>query len=109
MAIKYIQIPEKKMTIAILEDCRYDAVVKIAKILDSTSSLRFNPEKYLMSNSFKAIAKCAPDDVWDEDVGKAVAKAKVMKKYYKSYDKRLDAFVDELNEVMFEATQRIGS
>lgn len=109
MAIKYIQLPEKKMTIAILEDCRYDAVVKISKMLEAASSLRFDPQKYLMANSFRAIAKCAPEDEWDEEVGKAVAKAKVMKKYYKAYDKRLDAFVDELNDAMFEISQRLGS
>lgn len=106
MAIKYVQIPEKKMTIAILENCRYDAAVKIAKVVGRTDSLCFNPEKYLMANSFRAIAKCSPEDAWDAEVGKAVAKAKVMKKYYKAYDKRLDAFTNDLNDAMFEVTQR---
>ena len=59
MAIKYIQIPEKKMTVAVLENTRYSAVLKIAKALGSTKSLCFNPDKYVMPNTFKAIAKCA--------------------------------------------------
>lgn len=103
--IKYIQIPEKKMTVAILENTRYSAVSKIAKALGGTKSLCFNPDKYVMPNSFKAVAKCADGDEWNEDVGKVVAKAKVMKKYYKSYDKRLLAFQQDLNDAMFETVK----
>lgn len=105
MAIKYIQIPEKKLTVAILENTRYSAVSKIANALGSTKSLCFNPDKYVMPNTFRAMAKCAEGDEWDAEVGRAVAKGKVMKKYYKSYDKKLLDFQEDLNNAMFETTK----
>lgn len=100
MAIRYIQLPEKKMTIAILENTRYSAVSKIAKAIGNTKSLCFDPDRYVMPNSFKAIAKCSPEDQWDADVGKVVAKAKVMRKYYKSYDKMLDMFSKDIMNLL---------
>lgn len=104
--IKYYENPEKKTVYAVLEDTRYDAAMKIAKVLGCTKSLRFDLNKYVMPDTFKACAKCHPDDEYNPEVGMQIAKERLMRKYYKVYDKRLGAFVQDLNDAMLEVTQR---
>lgn len=54
-----------------------------------------NFEKKLeMPNKFFAIAKCNPDDAWDEDVGRVVAFSKLKDKVIKSFFKRAKTYFD---------------
>lgn len=106
MGIKYYYLKERNEVIAVLENTRYDAASKIAKVLTCTKSLGFDLTKYVMPSSFRAVAKCHPADEWNPEIGEKVAKEKLMRKYYKAYDRQLEAFVQDLNTAMFEVTQR---
>ena len=106
MGIKYYHLKERNEVIAVLENTRYDAASKSAKVLTCTKSLGFDPTKYVMPSSFRAVAKCHPADEWNPKIGEKVAKEKLMRKYYKAYDRQLEAFVQDLNAAMFEVTQR---
>lgn len=97
MAIKYVVIPEKRKTIAILEGCTLDAVHRIEKMLGDC--MYGCSPKYFMPYCFKASTVCAPEDPYDIEEGKRIAKKKLMKKYYKSLDKRIKAFKNDLIDV----------
>lgn len=95
MAIKYYSNPAKKQIIAVLSNTSMDAINKIAKATDDHPFYCLNT-RYLMPDSFRAVATCMDCDEYDENVGKDIAKKKLMKRYYKSFDKRIDMFKEDL-------------
>lgn len=97
MPIKYVTIPEHKKTIAILEDTRFDAVNHIInRCGDSHVFVCMN--EYEMPNYFKSSVTCKEPDVFDPEIGRRLAKAKVLNKYYKAYDKRVEKFEHEVED-----------
>lgn len=88
-----------KRTIAVLKNCRFDAVKRIAKLINNRN-FDFYQEKYLMPNQFRVIVKCNDYDEYDVDMGMKIAKAELMEKYYNALDKRIEMFKDELSVVM---------
>lgn len=103
--IKYVTIPERQETIAILNGTEWDAIFKIDKMLDSIGATLHDYKKYLMPHTFKATVKCYYGDDYSEEEGRRRAKEKLMKNYYKSLDKRIAMFRNamlELNGKVFE-------
>lgn len=108
MAIKYVDIPERRKTIAILSDCKYSAVHKIAKVVGDTNSLCFNPNKYLMNDTYRAVVVCDETDEYDIEKGRLYAKKKLLDHYYEQLDKRLDQFADDLTVAAMSMHDRLG-
>ena len=106
--IKYVHVPEQFKTIAILENTKYDAVHKIAKIMGQTKSLCFDPSKYLMSSSYRAVVVCHPEDSYDFHKGEKIAKKKLLDRYYTALDSKCDEFIADLNTAMFECSNRVS-
>lgn len=106
--IKYVHVPEQNKTIAVLENTKYDAIHKIAKVMGQTKSLCFDPSKYLMSSSYRAVVVCHPDDEYDPAVGMKMAKAKLLDRYYAALDAKCDEFSKDLNAAMFEFCNRVS-
>lgn len=98
MAMNYYVVPEQGKVIGVLNGCAWDAVRKIEKLTNNTSACFFD-KKYLMPNTFRAVAKCSEDDVFDEETGKEIAKQKVMDKYYDSLDRRMVMFFGEIQDL----------
>ena len=102
MAIKYIVLPEKKMVIALLKNTKYDAYNKAMKLCREVTEgctkvyICPNPDKLMMPNEFKGVAICKDGDVFDEKIGKDIAKCVCLDKYYRSFDKHINAFKDDL-------------
>ena len=94
MAIKYYTNLEKRQTIAVLSGTKWDAVNRINKLMDDTGLfVRWSTlSKYYMPDTFKVVVTCDERDEFDVEVGKQVAKRKLMRNYYKSLDKRLAKF-----------------
>ncbi len=101
MAIKYVVIPEKKITIGILENTEFDAIYQIQKKFEDTPFI-FAYEKYLMPDRFKTVTVCHSDDEYSIEEGKRAVKEKLLKNYHKSLDKKLNryenVFIDENSE-----------
>ena len=106
--IKYYEVPEQKKTIAVLENTSYDAINQIAKVVGDTNSLCFNPSKYLMKNSYRAVVVAHPDDEYNVEEGRRRAKEKLLDHYYEQLDKRLDAFADDLNAAAMSMHNLLG-
>ncbi len=103
MAIKYVVLPEKKTVIALLENTKFDAYNKALKVCHDLTYGQTdvyicpNPDKMMMPTSFRGVAVCQGNDVFDEKIGKAKAKARCLKKYYTSFDKRMNNFYESFD------------
>lgn len=95
MAIKFYDIPEKGMTVGVLCNTAFDAINKIDKLLNGTA-FYFCDSRYVMPDSFRAVAKVHGDDVYDQETGRQIVKDKLMEKYYKCFDSKIDLFRSDL-------------
>lgn len=63
------------------------------------------PEMAYMKDRYAGVAKCAPDDEWDEEIGRHIAFYRLCDKVMRSYFKRMNFFVNyvdrELNDFMY--------
>ena len=109
MAIKYVDVPEQKKTIAILENCKYSAVNQIARITGSTKTIGFDPSKYMMRDTYRAVVVCHGDDTYSLEEGKKQAKKKLLDHYYEALDKRVDMWVEDVNKLMYETVSRLSA
>ena len=110
MAIKYFVNENKRQVIAILENTRWDAVNKIGKMIAETEFCVVPNHKYMMPNQFKVTVTCDPRDEFNADVGKKIAKKRILKNYYTSLDKRVDKFRDAalvFNGKVFETSEEV--
>ena len=98
MAINYYHVPEQGKVIGVLNGCAWDAIRKIEHITEGTGFC-FYDKKYIMPNTFRAVAKCMEGDEFDPKVGVDIAKAKVMNKYYDSLDRRMAMFYGEVRNM----------
>lgn len=92
--IKYFVNKQKRQVIAVLENTRYDAYNKIDKMIAETEFCVVPNTKYLMPSQFKVTVTCDPRDEFDVEVGKKIAKKRILKNYYASLDKRVSKFTE---------------
>ena len=92
MAIKYYCMPEKNKVIGVLLGTENDVINKIDKLCVDTGFDFWPDERFVMPHMFKAEATVCEPDVYDEEIGKAIVREKIMKRYYKSHDKRINLF-----------------
>lgn len=92
--IKYFVNEDKRQVIAVLENTKWDACNKIEKMIAETEFCLAICNKYLMPNQFKVTVTCDPRDEFDVEVGKKIAKKRLLKNYYVSLDKRVAKFYE---------------
>ena len=90
--IKYFVNEEKRQVIAVLENTEWDAYNKIEKMIADTEFCLVPNKKYRMPSQFKVTVTCDPRDEFNIEVGKDIAKKRVLKNYYASLDKRIGKF-----------------
>jgi hypothetical protein len=105
MAIKYVVLEEEKKVIAILNNTSNDAYNKAMKMCrelgDRCPNIYICPNlnKMRMPNVFRAIVTCDPEDEFNAETGKDIAKRICLENYYRSLDKRIDKFVGDLETI----------
>lgn len=92
MAIKYFVNEEKKQVIGLLENTRWDAVNKISKMMRDTDFCVVPSNKYQMPNEFRTVVQCDERDPFDPEVGKKIAKQRILDRYYPALHKRVGKF-----------------
>lgn len=108
--IKYFINEEKRQVIGLLEDTRWDAYNKISKMIRDTDFCIVPSEKYMMPDEFRSVVTCDPVDEFDIEVGKSIAKKRLLKNYYASLDKRVSKFFDAaliFNGKVFETPESL--
>lgn len=101
MGIRFIQDKEAGTTTAIMEGCRHDAVGKFWKLMAYSKmgahiDMILDPDAFCLQNTYTATVKLHPDDVWDDKIGIAEARKKVLKKYNKAFDRALVHMLDSV-------------
>ena len=110
MAIKYFVNEEKRQVIGVLENTRYDAINKIEKMLGDTEFCFCGGKKYLMPSEYRAVVQCDDRDEFDPEVGKRIAKERILDRYYPALKKRVNKFFDAaliLNGKVFETSEAL--
>ena len=90
--IKYFVNADKRQVVAVLENTKWDACNKIDKMMADSEFCLVLVKKYIMPSQFKVTVTCDPRDEFDVEVGKKIAKQRLLKNYYASLDKRVDKF-----------------
>lgn len=92
MAIKYFINEEKRQVIGLLNGTRWDAYNKISKMVRDTDFCVAAHKKYMMPSEYRVVVQCDPADEFNPEVGKQIAKKRILDRYYAALDKRVDEF-----------------
>ena len=96
--LKVNVIKDQGKIIACLTGCQWDAYNVIRKRLPDCIAVC--PEMVAIKPMYKAVAKCHPDDSFDEDQGVKLARDRVIAKYNKDMQKVLSTFVIEVGDAV---------
>ena len=91
-------IKDQGKVIACLTGCQWDAYNVIRKRLPDCIAVC--PEMVAIKPMYKAVAKCHPDDAFDEEYGVKLARDRVIAKYNKDMQKVLSSFVVEVGNAV---------
>lgn len=109
MAIRYVVNEEKRTVVAVIDNCAGDALSAIRK-MTTNGVFAYAPlftNKYDIDDTFVGMAKCNPEDVWDADVGKELARKRVISKHDKAVREALMKFHKEIVNLMIANMERI--
>jgi hypothetical protein len=102
----YYQINEEKRTVAAyMTQCRFDAFKRIMLHYErwGVSQYRISRQEIaplIMQNAYRAKAKCAPDDVFDEKKGKEIARERLLQKYNTALNRAITRFIDHQKKLL---------
>ena len=90
--IKYFVNEDERKIVAVLENTRWDAYNKICKMVRDTDFCIVPKDKYMMHAAYRSVVTCNPADTFNIEVGKQIAKKRVLEHYYEALDRRVDEF-----------------
>ena len=115
MAIRYIVNENDRIVIAIIDNCMRDAI-KAANAWTGSdcwnSRNRIDvhvdyDKKYLIPDKFTGIARCSIEDEWNEDIGKKIARERVLNKYHKSLNKAIRKIDYDMSMATYQFNERV--
>ena len=102
--ITYYIDEETKVIKAIIKNVEKDAIISLVKIYGSEDLVAtiFNPIKkditpLYMHETYSGVAKCDSEDIFDIEIGKAIARKIAIVKYNKAKEKRLNLFKKKID------------
>ena len=96
--VHYNVIEDRKKVVASLTNCQDDAYYILRKHLPNGVILDKNYVK--MPSTFKATAKCHPNDTFDADIGMEIARKRVVCKYNEALSRVLTNYVDSMDDYL---------
>ncbi len=87
--IRYIINKDKGVVVCILSGCTYIGFDRLRKYFPKYSLC----DNFEIKDEYVGVAKCAPEDVWDEEYGKKLAFFKARKKRNKAINNMLGEHV----------------
>lgn len=97
--LQYVINEEKKTVTCIAWECENDLIEYFLKKSSDSFTLDTlvqNYEKLLLSPKYVGTAKCSPEDTFDVEIGKKIARAKMREKYTFDKLKVIDNFEDRM-------------
>ena len=89
--VRYIVNKEKKTIVCCLQNCHEIAINRIIKYARDY----FPGVEYYISDNYIGIAKCAPEDTWDEEFGKKLALKRAKRKRSNAINNALYRYFDK--------------
>lgn len=108
--ISYIINKEKRTVVALMDNCDYDAYEILEKtgLFSHLSCKQDSICNSLMMNSiYRGKAKCSPEDTWDEEEGKRIARNRMLQSYYKARTRVLVRAKKEFSNMLEDLSNRI--
>lgn len=90
--VKHYIDKENGVVVAVAEGCAADAINRILKRMQGNVSLGYNKDLFrtaVMDDRYVAVAKCHPNDVFDEAVGRKIADEKLQEKIARAREKAI--------------------
>lgn len=96
----FIVKEDERKVICIIENTKNDVLYFINKYLSWIDKDMHTKlcKMIKMPSTFVGVATCAPEDTWDEKIGRKIAYYKAKYKYVISFFKRANALIDELDK-----------
>lgn len=106
MIMKYYINKEKRTVVCVGDNCENDALILIVKGSGTlATSVRYLMDrcgkKVRMQNRFVGKAYCAEDDEWDEEIGKSLAKERMLNAYVLAKVKKMQ----EIAHILYSAVE----
>ena len=95
MKEKYIVNKEKRTVVCVLSDCSRDAL----KAIDKSFKEIFVYDLYI-NDKYVGVAKCSPEDEWDEKIGKRLAFSRAYAEYRGAIKVKARRFIVNLENNM---------
>lgn len=106
--IHYYFDEENGVTVAVMEDCEYDAIDILKKMgIYQITYQGFNLDNFMMNTTYRGKAICSPEDIWDEEEGMRVARNRMLENYYRARTLALMHAETPLMKMMDELGSRI--
>lgn len=115
--MKYIINEDKKVVVAIIEETKYDVINYIKANYKEPVNFGNMYDKLLLNETYKGIARCHPDDKFDAEKGKMIARARAIYKHDLAFNKAVKKYFDiktailkkikkHSNEKLIDATKK---
>lgn len=100
--IRYSVNKEKRRVVAILDCCSVDCIERVCRAqLHQNEKLTLPlSEALVMNDTYVGVAKCSPEDEWDEELGRKIALERCLTKYNRDEKRRLELAIHELEVLM---------
>lgn len=106
--IRYYIDEGARTIVAVMDDCSYDAIDILAKMgIENIRYDGYTMDKFMMNETYRGKAKCAPEDEWDEDEGMRIARNRMLAGYYRARTMALMRAESVLATMMDELGSRI--
>lgn len=101
---------KNRIITASMDECTFEAYVNLKKINSDVGLLidffDLAWDDFSMKRIYTGIAKCHPDDNWDEEKGKELAKDRLLAKYYKDYLNIFEKILFKINRFSSEVEKK---
>ena len=106
--IKYAVNEDAKQVIAYTKGTAYDAIRYVERKLPMGVEFYGMFMKGLMPDEFRNVVTCQPDDVFDVEEGKKIARKRLLDKYWRSRHKAVTRIKNEINTQMAMVTTALA-
>ena len=104
MRLRYIVDKEHGVVVCIGECGEFDLMKDLGVLDKDCSNIDDIPLQallaYSLSSSFKGVAKLADGDVWDEQLGKDIAREKCFAKYNSAKKHKVERLIEQAKSVL---------
>lgn len=98
MKVRYIVKKDEGVIVCLGEYASLDVAKDLGFIPKSGEVDLIELIPYMISDTYKGVARLCEEDEWDENFGKEVAHSKMLAKYHKAKTKKIESILADLED-----------